>query len=91
MSTRLDITIEVSCADKKFKLEKKSELTIMPSMYLMSNTPASYANAPPLAPFAGPSEPPAPPSYEHVPDYSEVGESSTAGDKKAAVEKMDEQ
>jgi hypothetical protein len=88
--TKLDITIEVSCADKKFKMTKDSSMMVLPPTYLRINNPAGYVSAPLLPPIAGPSEPPAPPPYEPAPDYGEVGESSAAyeDDQKVAIDKL---
>jgi hypothetical protein len=91
--TRLDITIEVSCADKKFKMTKESGLVVLPPKYVDSSGPINDVGAPPGSPMAaaGPSEPAAPPPYENAPDYDKGGKSSTAENQKVAIEKMNGQ
>jgi len=62
--TKMDITIEVTCADKKFTMTKDSGLIVLPPVYHGSS---NTVNAPPVATVEGSSQPLAPPPYERAP------------------------
>jgi hypothetical protein len=72
ISTKVDLTIEVTCAEKKFKLTMGSDLMVLPPVYLgmvdAVDTPMTVA---------GPSEPLPPPPYEPALRYDSAVESSS--------------
>jgi hypothetical protein len=74
--SKLDITVQVACADKMFKMKKETGLVVLPGTY---GPPISTAV--PVTEFTagmdpGPSAPVAPPPYEPAPEYQITGESS---------------
>lgn len=80
ITTRLDIMIEVSCADRKFRIEKESGLVVLPSLWVGGSSQSVF----------GVLRSNVPPSYECALGYGEVGGSgTTTNNQNADVEKMD--
>jgi hypothetical protein len=74
ISTKMDVTIEVTCADKKFKITNDFGLIVLPPVYLRTQ---DVLHAPPAVTVADPAEPLAPPPYEPALRYDSAGESSS--------------